>query len=57
MKSSDSDFKIRKAIAWGALNQMFTVWTLNWHDLKEKMFLAIVESVRIYGCEAWAITA
>ena len=56
LKASDTDFKVLKAIAWKVLNQMKNVWCSRLSQkLKVKLFLATVESVLVYGGEAWTM--
>ena len=46
VKASDTDFKVRKAIAWKVLSQMKNMWCSRLsQELKVNLFLAIVESV------------
>ena len=54
---SERDIDIRKALAWKAINDMSKVWksTMN-TELKKKFFVATVESILLYGCEAWTLT-
>ena len=55
--SSTKDIDIRKALAWKALNDMNRIWTSNMRiELKRKFFVATVESILLYGCEAWTLT-
>ena len=55
--SSAKDIAVRKALAWKALNGMDQIWTSNMRtDLKKKFFIATVESILLYGCEAWSLT-
>ena len=57
VKASDTDCKVRKAIAWKVHPQMKNVWCSRLSkELKVKLFLATVESVLMYGCEAWTKT-
>ena len=57
MISSEKDFEIRKALAWAACNKLKTVWnsTLK-RKIKERLFVATVESVLLYGAETWTIS-
>ena len=55
--SSTKDIAVRKALAWKALNGMEKIWTSNMRtELKKKFFISTVESILLYGCEAWALT-
>ena len=50
------DIRVRKGLAWKALNDMDKVWKSNLKpDLKKRFFVATVESILIYGCESWAV--
>ena len=58
MNSTEKDIKTRKAAAWracGKLSQLWKAKTLS-RKLKERLFIATVESVLLYGCEAWTVT-
>ena len=55
--SSDKDIEIRKAKAWRALNDMSKIWNSSMDcEVKKKFFIATVESILLYGCEAWTLT-
>ena len=55
--SSEKDIQIRKALAWKALNDMGRIWkSIMSIDLKRKFFVATIESILLYGCEAWTLT-
>ena len=55
---SEKDIRVRKGLAWKALNDMDKVWTSNMNpELKKRFFVATVESILIYGCESWALNA
>lgn len=54
VNSTEQDLKVRKALAWKALN----VWASLWHSklprqIKLSFFYAIVESVLLHGSECW----
>ena len=57
MESSAKDIKVRKAAAWRACGKLQKIWksTLP-RKFKYRLFAATVESVLLYGCEAWTIT-
>jgi hypothetical protein len=58
MHSSEKDIKTRKAAAWRACGRLSQLWkskSLS-RKLKERLFIATVESVLLYGCEAWTVT-
>jgi len=55
--STERDIKIRRAKAWRAMNDMKKVWGSNMsREVKIAFFLATIESVLLYGCEAWTLT-
>ena len=55
VSSTEHDIKVRKALAWKALNTMSRVWKSGISkDLKRRLFVATMESVLLYGCEAWS---
>ena len=55
--STAKDVKIRKAKAWKALNDMNTIWKSDIsREIKERFFIATVESILLYGSEAWTLT-
>ena len=53
------DIKVNKALAWHALNSMTSVWKSKMPEyLKLRFFRsATVESVLLYGYEAWTMDA
>ena len=52
------DIRIRKGLAWKALNDMDRIWKSNMNPgLKKRFFVATVESILIYGCESWAMNS
>ena len=57
-QGTEQDIKVRKAMACKACNKLTKIWksTLS-RNLKIKLFHATVESVLLYGCETWTITA
>ncbi|XP_061915590.1 protocadherin-15-like [Entelurus aequoreus] len=57
INSTEQDLKVRKALAWRALNGMSRVWCSNLpRHIKLSLFHATVESVLLYGCESWTLT-
>ena len=57
VESTEKDLKIRRALAWQALNKMGNIWKSNMsRNTKIRLFRATVESVLLYGCEAWTMT-
>jgi hypothetical protein len=57
--SSEKDFNVRRALAWKASNAMMRIWKSesipNW--IKRSLFRSTVETVLLYGAEAWTLTA
>ena len=57
VESSKKDISVRKALAWLALNGMSKIWKSDMSKiLKVRFFIAIIESILLYGCEAWTLT-
>ena len=55
--STEEDIRIRKGLVWAAANKMKKKWKSNiLMNLKECLFVATVESVLLYGSEAWTLT-
>ena len=53
---NSTDLKVRKALAWRALNSMTSVWNSNLpRQTKLSFFYATVESVLLYGSECWTL--
>ena len=51
-------YQEKEALAWQALNKMNVIW--NSHvsrEAKIRLFRATVETVLLYGCEAWTLNA
>ena len=58
MNSTEADISRRKALAWKALNSMSRTWKSHMsRQVKLNLFLATVESILLYGCETWTMTA
>ena len=56
VNSTEQDLKVRKALAWKALNGMTSVWNSNLpRQIKLSFFFATVESVLLYGSECWTL--
>jgi hypothetical protein len=54
---TEKDVEIRLGKAWGALNQLDTIWKSNLpENLKRNFFKAVVESVLVYGSTSWTLT-
>ena len=55
--STQHDIKLRRAKAWKALHSMNQVWRSPMSaDTKRRLFVSTVESVLLYGSEAWTLT-
>ena len=55
--STVEDLRIRKGLAWAVANKSTKIWKSNIsRNLKERLFLATVESVILYGSKAWPLT-
>ena len=56
MASSKKDFEVRKALAWSGCNKLTKIWQSKIsRKIKERLFIATVEAILLYGCESWAI--
>ena len=57
MESTAKDIKQRKAAAWRACSKLSKIWKSSLpRKFKLRLFSATVESVLLYGCEAWTTT-
>ena len=57
MKSTESDIKIRKALAWFACHKLRTIWSSTLKkSIKIRLFVSTVESVLLYGSSTWTVT-
>ena len=57
VNTSEKDIKIRKALAWRALNGMKAIWSSRMSQgTKLNFFFATVETVLLYGSECWTLT-
>ena len=57
MKSTESDIKIRKALAWSACHKLRTIWSSTLKkSIKIRLFVSTVESVLLYGSSTWTVT-
>ena len=57
ISSMDKDIKIRIAKSWSALDKLSSIWKSNLTaTLKRNVFRAVVDSVLLYGSEAWTLT-
>lgn len=55
--NTEKDIKTRKALAWKSLHKMKKIWRSKINDnLKRRLFVSTVESVLLYGAEAWSLT-
>ena len=56
-ESTAADVAVRKALAWSACHRLRKVWSSKLRrKIKERLFLATVESVLLYGSETWTLT-
>ena len=56
MESSEKDFDVRKALAWSSCHKLQKIWKSSLsRKMKVRLFIATVESVLLYGSEAWTI--
>ena len=56
IESSEKDYEVRKALAWSVCNKMNKIWTSKlYRNIKERLFIATVETVLLYGSETWTI--
>ena len=56
MSSTDQDIKVRKGLAWAAMNSLDVFWKSDMSSkLKVKIFRTAVESILLYGCETWTL--
>lgn len=54
MKGTENDFLVRKALAWSACHKLNKIWQSKLSNkIKIRLFTATVESVLLYGSEAW----
>ena len=55
--NTENDVKVRKALAWKSCNKLNKVWQSSLSkSVKLRTFLALVESVFLYGSETWTLT-
>ena len=58
ISSTEKDIRVGKAHARRALHDLKNMWhSAMSDDLKRAIFMASVESILLYGSEAWALTA
>ena len=58
ISSTEKDIRIRKAHACRALHDLNSIWhSAMPDDLKRAIFMASVESILLYGSDAWTLTA
>ena len=56
ISSTEKDIRIRKAHAWRTLHDLKNIWhSAMPGDLKTAIFMASVESILLYGSEAWTL--
>ena len=57
INNTKNDVKVRKSQAWKSCNKLNKVWQSSLSkSLKLPTFLALVESVFLYGSETWTLT-
>ena len=57
MDNTEADIKIRKALVWKACNKLTKIWKSTLcRSIKICLFISMVESALLYGCEAWTFT-
>ena len=58
VKSTDTDIKRRKALAWSAFHKMSNIWQSKTTPLKLKVNIFEVSciTVLLYGAETWIVT-
>ena len=57
VESTEKDIRVRKALAWQALNKMSSIWKSDMRRaLKLRFFIATIESILLYGCESWTLS-
>ena len=57
MSSTEADIKNRKGSAGKTCNKLDKIWKLELSkNLKMRPLTSIVESVLLYGCEAWSLS-
>ena len=57
IESTDKEIKLRIAKSWAAQDKLSSIWKSPLSTtLKRNFFRAVVESVLLYGSEAWTLT-
>ena len=57
LSSCEKDIKVRKGQAWAACHKLRKIWTSKLpHSKKISLFVALVESVLLYGSNTWTLT-
>ena len=55
--STEEDIPIRKGLTWVAANKMKKILKSNIsRNVKERLFVATMKSILLYGSEAWTLT-
>jgi len=56
--SPDKDFEVRRGLAWDAAKKMTRVWKSQYSssNFKYRLFRATIESILLYGSEAWIMS-
>ena len=57
VSSTEKDLKIRKGQAWAALHKLNPIWRSSCSlELKRRVFVALVESILLYGATSWTLS-
>jgi hypothetical protein len=57
INSSEADITVRKAKAWAACHRLKKIWKSDLRkETKIRLFVALIESVLLYGAETWTMT-
>ena len=57
INSSEADITVRKAKAWAACHRLKKIWKSDLRkEIKIRLFVALIESVLLYGAETWTMT-
>ena len=55
--NTENNVKVKKGLAWKSCNKLMKIWQSSLSkSLKLRTFLALVESVFLYGSETWTLT-
>ena len=57
LENSAKDFEVGKALGWSACHRLRRIWkSILKRSIKERLFMASVESILLYGSETWTVT-